>query len=168
MQHLLKAKPVDPKKVTSFQAMKEDLDDLRVLIGRFYAGIILNELGSGDKNCTMSKTDEILLFEYFLRISTVVVWIALERKYWETIKFELGRVFRTAYFNHFVDKESDALLRRISQTDRHVLIGKIGDRNVKLEKKPDPLQSNSPVIHNFILMNEPLLITITREDFQSL
>lgn len=146
--------------------MKEDLEDLRVLIGRFYAGIIFGELGINAVDY-ISRTDEILLFEYFLRVSSIVVWIALERKYLSIIKVELGRIFRTANFNHF-DQESSGLLSKINKEDYNVLIGKIGGINPRVEKKPDPLRSTSPIIHNFLAMDEPKLIMIGREDFEIL
>lgn len=77
--------PAKAEEKSSYYKVMKDLEDLRVLIGRFYAGIIFAELGVGE-SAKISRTDEILLFEYFLRVSTIVIWIALERKYFDTIK----------------------------------------------------------------------------------
>ncbi|EEB17096.1 hypothetical protein Phum_PHUM452770 [Pediculus humanus corporis] len=111
---------------SSHQSMKEDLDDLRVLIGRFYAAVIFSELSSIE----ISKTDEIIVFECFLKVSTIVVWIALERKYLNTIRIELERIFRTVYFNNFdttSENSSYNILNEIKKESFVVLHGKISE-----------------------------------------
>ncbi|KAL0269168.1 UNVERIFIED_CONTAM: hypothetical protein PYX00_006984 [Menopon gallinae] len=153
--------PAKTEENTTYYKIMKDLEDLRVLIGRFYADIILAELGIGE-SAKISRTDEILLFEYFLRVSTVVIWIALERKYFDTIKVEMGRIFRTEYFNDVCRVES-TLVDDIKKKNYYILRGRLPGESSK-DRKPNRLISISPVIQNFIEVSEPKLMQNGKAD----
>ncbi|KAK6635641.1 hypothetical protein RUM44_000895 [Polyplax serrata] len=163
-QNYLSCNSNAPGKPSPYQAMKEDLDDLRVVIGRFYAAVIFSN-SYGQK---LSVTDQIIMFECSLKVTTMVVWIALERRYLTIIKMELERIFRSSYYNNIEKTVLVGSNLTIKPENQTVLDGKISDIDKKKTKAPNKLNCNSPIIHNFIRMDEPKLVMIDRSHFESL
>lgn len=127
--------------------IRDDLADLRSMVGRSYGYIIMGLEDtfkyyhmSNRNNVSLSDKDRHL-HECLLSITAKIIWIALLRKNFLVIETELNRLFRSGIFN-IMSRTRTSIFRPNAEENR-VLFG----RGYKLEKK---LKHRSPAIQELI------------------
>nr|XP_033337136.1 uncharacterized protein LOC117226664 [Megalopta genalis] len=135
-----------------------DMQDLRCIVGREYADLIVgcqdsmqyHHMTSGKRGATSLTQSQgekdLRMFEVLIGISHRVVWIALQRKYFNLIEIELHRLFRSEAYNMAIKRTPSHLVPDMLEDDTAILQG------IKVQEKRRLLR-NSPVIKELIYSN---------------
>ncbi|KAH9640990.1 hypothetical protein HF086_015086 [Spodoptera exigua] len=100
--------------------MDDDEDDLGGGSGEFGK---YHHMGPSKKSRSMYRR-ESFLFETFLRISIQIIWIALGRKSFNEIEFEVHRIFKSNLYNSAEHRlTSDNKRPEMTPNERQVLLG---------------------------------------------
>ncbi|GJQ88148.1 hypothetical protein Trydic_g13152 [Trypoxylus dichotomus] len=129
--------------------IKDDLGDLRSMLAREYLSLIggLEDAAkfhhmSTRNNDSLSDKDR-RIFEMLICMSARVVWVALQRKHLTLIELEMGRIFRSDFFNIIVHRRQVGSFKRSAAEDR-VMMG----LSNKYERK---LLQRSPLVKELML-----------------
>ncbi|KAI4457917.1 hypothetical protein MML48_7g00008317 [Holotrichia oblita] len=129
--------------------IRDDLGDLRSMLAREYLSLIGGLEDAAKFHHMSSRNSDSLsdkdrrLFEMLMCMSSRVVWIALQRKHLTLIELEMGRVFRSDFFNIIVHRRQVASFKRSAAEDRVM----IGPSN-RYERK---LLQRSPLVKELML-----------------
>ncbi|XP_076299723.1 protein phosphatase 1 regulatory subunit 36 isoform X1 [Lasioglossum baleicum] len=135
-----------------------DIQNLRCIVGREYADLIVgcqdsmqyHHMTSGKKgttSLTQSQGEKDLrMFEVLIGMTQRIIWIALQRKYFNLIEIELHRLFRSEAYNMATRRTPSHLVPNMLEDDTAVLQGS------KIQEKRKLLR-NSPVIEELTYSN---------------
>ncbi|KAL0839564.1 hypothetical protein ABMA28_016257 [Loxostege sticticalis] len=135
--------------------MRDNLEDLRLLVAKEYCTIILggaelrkfHHMGPNKKISSLSKKDA-LVFESVLRFCLQIVWLALGRQSFNQIELEIHRMFKSQLFNMIEHKMKTDYIARMAPYERFVLLGHCVQEKQKLNML-------SPLL-NEILCHRPM------------
>ncbi|XP_043273296.1 uncharacterized protein [Venturia canescens] len=131
----------------------EEMRTLRCVIGREYCEILLGHENGGCYHHMMASRKsgptqtqsqgekDLRIFEYLISLAHRIVWIALQRKYYNLIEVELHRLLRTDAFNT-ADRRSGGIANRFMLDDElRILQGpKMATGKKLLRNSPLPRQ----------------------------
>ncbi|XP_043255732.1 uncharacterized protein LOC122399249 [Colletes gigas] len=136
----------------------DNMQNLRCVLGREYADLIIgcqdsiqyHHMTGGKKGMTsMTQSQgekDLRMFEVLICMAHRVVWIALERKYFNLIEIELHRLFRTEAYNIAQRRSASQIIQDMLADDIKVLHG----HEIQEKRK---LLRNSPLIQELIYSN---------------
>lgn len=120
--------------------VRDNLSDLRAMVGREYSVIIMG-IGKSKKFHHLSTSTNSLsekdrrLMEALFCMSVRVVWVALQRRHLQLIELELNRLVRTDMFNAFAHKSRNVKLINRSPHEIKVLLGLSNIKESKLKQR---------------------------------
>ncbi|XP_023021381.1 protein phosphatase 1 regulatory subunit 36 isoform X2 [Leptinotarsa decemlineata] len=132
--------------------IRDDLADLRSMVARDYAAILMG-MGDAKEFHHLNKKNNVSLsdkdrrhFETIILLSERVVWIALRRRYLSLIEKEMNRLFRTDTFNPIEHDDLKTAVYKANPEEQRILKGKTCISERKLLQR-------SPAIQEIILEN---------------
>lgn len=124
----------------------DNLSELRCLVGRYYAVLLMGMHDSKkyhhmhNKNNTSLSDKDRRLFECLVPLLVRVVWIALKRKQFSLIQIELNRLLRTMFFSPEENKTKEVRTFNPNLQEKVILQGNVFRKECKLKHKSPAIQ----------------------------
>ncbi|XP_013134589.1 PREDICTED: uncharacterized protein LOC106100312 [Papilio polytes] len=121
---------------------RDNLSDLRVLVGKEYSTMLIgggdtrkfHHMGPQKKRKSLSDKDAHL-FETLLRMTVQIVWLALGRKAFNQIELEINRIFKSETFNTVEHTLHTDYVAKMMNEEREALLGICLRRDKKLNTR---------------------------------
>ncbi|XP_043484768.1 uncharacterized protein LOC122512766 isoform X2 [Leptopilina heterotoma] len=130
---------------------ENNLNSLRIILAGEYSNLLIgckygghyHHMMTGGKNKPLVQSQhekDLRIFETLLAVSHQVVWITLQRKFYNLIEIELHRMFRTDSYNT-AERRNSELMKNIKESERIELHGpKMRSRRKLLRNSSLPYQ----------------------------